>query len=107
MKAIVQMVIAGFKRAPIGTWGKETAVTIDFHFGEIIESLGIGDVLGKPEEVRNFIAGHPELNQLATSDARWKQFEAEFLEYTVERWGASDDDEQNETAGTGPEPPAA
>jgi hypothetical protein len=90
MNAIVQMVVAGFQQhQPIGTWGKETASAIDFHFGELIDSMGIGSFLADEAQVKEFIAGHPELNQLSKTDARFfTMFLPDFLEYTEERWGA-------------------
>jgi len=104
MNAVVQMVIAGFQRQPIGSWGKETATAIDFHFGELIDSMGIGSFLGDEAQVREFIAGHPELNQLSKSDARFfSMFLPDFLEYTVEeRWGAPQSSEGEQENGHPP-----
>jgi hypothetical protein len=96
MNAVVQAVINGFQKQPIGTWGKETGTIVDFHFGELLESLGIASLLGDEAQIREFIAGHPELNRLSTSDARWKMFEADFLEYTMERWGQPVGEEEQE-----------
>jgi hypothetical protein len=97
MNAVVQMVTAGFQRQPIGTWGKETAVAIDFHFGELIDSMGIGPFLADEAQLKEFIAGHPELNQLSQSDARFlSAFLPDFLEYTEERWGALPAEQEDE-----------
>lgn len=104
MQTVVQMVIAGFKRVPVGEWGQATASAIDLHFGEALEAMGITETLGNADELKKFIDGIPELKALRDSDARWKLFETDFVEYTTDRWGPMADEEE---AKPGPQPPAA
>jgi hypothetical protein len=88
MNALVQHICAGFDKAPSGEWGEVTAASMDFQFSNLIESFGLDRTLCNPEEVRDFVAKHPDLAQ-RSKDARWKVFEDEFLAYCADRWGES------------------
>ena len=113
MSMIVQTVCADFDKAPVGKWGENTAVALDFQLGELLEAtplpavIGTGsfaDFLGTPSAVRQFMSAHPDLAK-RMADPRWKVFELEFLGYTVERWGepeSGDSDGQEERKGPQP-----
>ena len=95
-QVLVDFIVNGFKRAPIGTWGRETATALDFHHGELLEAMNIAGDLGDPAKVDAFVEATPALKQLRDSDARWHAFKADFLSYTMERWGALPEGEQAE-----------
>jgi hypothetical protein len=97
---MIQMICGGFDKDSRS--GFETAAAISYHFADVIESMGIEKTFSNPDEVKKFVAGVPVLAQRSL-DARWKAFEHDFLEYTMDRWG---DDEPN-PAENSDRPPAA
>jgi hypothetical protein len=106
MGAIVRTIIAGFKKAPVGEWGEETAAAIGFQFSDAIESLGFADTLGDPAKVQELIVGIPDFAELR-KDARWKMFEEDLLSYCANRWGLAEDEKGSVQAIDAPKPPAA
>ena len=96
---LVQMICHGFDMNP--RMGFQTAAAIDFSYGQQIEALGLDKFLSNPTQVTEFVAGTPVLAQRST-DARWQKFQAEFLDYTTERFG----DEEDEDEKPGPQPVA-
>lgn len=76
--------------------GYQCAAMIDGIYGDHIESLGLDAVLGKEAEVLMLLQGNPDLARRA-QDARWAQFQSDFLIYLDERWGFDDEE--------APEPP--
>jgi hypothetical protein len=93
MNMLVQHICRGFDKAPIGEWGEQTAASMDFHFSNSIESLGISNTLANPEEVDKFVAGVPELAK-RSEDNRWKKFRFDFLQYCIPRWGNLSEEEE-------------
>jgi hypothetical protein len=105
---MVNMICDAFDKDPRSPSGFRTAAAIDFHFCDVIESMGIEAVFAVPEEIDKFVEGHPALAQ-RSKDARWAQFQTDFLDYTMDRWGDADDEEErgNETPINREKPPAA
>ena len=107
MNALVVQICTGFDKAPVGEWGEQCAAAMDFQFSNLIESMGIDQLLCNSTEVRAFVAGHPELKK-RSEDARWVHFEEDFLSYCADRWGSEDEGEAGKIqAIDGQGPPAA
>jgi hypothetical protein len=104
LQATVQMIQMGFRRDPYS--GEETAAAVAFHFSNEIESLGIQKFISDQQEMHTFVLGHPELATLS-QDARWKEFEEEFVGYMADRFDVAGPDEsvKPETK-SGPQPAA-
>ena len=88
---IIQMICHGFDRDP--RQGYETAAAIAYAYSDPIESLGFSKTLGSAAEVDKFVAGLPEL-QRRSQDARWPMFREDFLNYTTDRWGEDEDEDE-------------
>jgi hypothetical protein len=101
INAIVNMIAQGFDKDPRG--GYECASAIAFHFAPVIESMGIQKTFADPEEVDKFVVGIPALAQ-RSQDARWPGFRNDFLEYTIDRWGEEDGEEDETPDKSAPQP---
>jgi hypothetical protein len=88
---IVTMICNGFDHNP--KQGYETAAAIAYAYADPIESLGFSKTLGSAAEVDKFVASLPVLQQRST-DARWAMFREDFLNYTTDRWGDEEGEEE-------------
>jgi hypothetical protein len=90
MHMIVQHVIAGFKKAPVGENGEDTGAAMAWHFSDAIEGVpGLPDALANPAELHKLIIGIPDFAPFLT-DGRWRKFEKELAMYCVARWAVDD-----------------
>ena len=102
-QTIVQMVCHGFDSNPYN--GGETAAAIAFSLGKQIEAAGLDELLTNPGQIDALVEGNPLLKQ-RSAHARWKQFQTDFMDYMMERFGVEGIDEETPQQVTGPQPVA-
>jgi hypothetical protein len=96
---IINTVSEGFKRNP--RMGYQTAANIDFVCGEAIEAHGLDKLLADEANVTEMVKGTPQLEPL-THDARWHQFQSDFLDYMGDRFGEPEEEGAEKAPGPVP-----
>ncbi len=94
MHQMVVLICEGFDKHPVGRWGEQCAAKMDMDYSELIEAFGIEAFLADPVQMKEFVAGHPELKR-RSEDPRWTMFFEDFTSYTMQRWGAEEEDAED------------